>query len=118
MKQYTVAIAGLGGRGLHTYAKYQEKFPERMKITAIADIDGRKVNYAKEKYNVPEERCFDSAESLLAREKLADVLIIATQDRQHRDHAVKALELGYDLLLEKPVAVTADRKSTRLNSSH
>ena len=107
MKQYTVAIAGLGGRGLHTYAKYQEKFPERMKITAIADIDGRKVNYAKEKYNVPEERCFDSAESLLAREKLADVLIIATQDRQHRDHAVKALELGYDLLLEKPVAVTA-----------
>lgn len=107
VKQYTVAIVGLGGRGLYCYAAYQKKFPERMKITAIADIDASKVRYAREKYDVPEAYCFDSAESLLEREKLADVLIIATQDRQHRDHALKALEKGYDILLEKPVAVTA-----------
>lgn len=107
MKQYTVAIVGLGGRGLHTYAKYQEKFPERMKITAIADIDPEKVRYAGEKYDVRESRRFDSAEALLEKDKLADVIIIATQDRQHRAHALKALERGYDILLEKPVAVTA-----------
>lgn len=107
MKQYKVAIVGLGGRGLHTYAPYQEKFPGRMKIVAVADIDAEKVRYAKERYSIPEESCFDSAESLLEREKLADVLIIATQDRQHRAHALKALERGYDILLEKPVAVTA-----------
>ena len=107
MRQYTVAIVGLGGRGLHCYAAYQKKFPDRMKITAVADIDASKVRLAREQYNVPEAYCFDSAESLLEREKLADVLIIATQDRQHRAHALKALERGYDLLLEKPVAVTA-----------
>lgn len=107
MKQYTVAIVGLGGRGLDCYAAYQKKFPERMKITAIADIDEKRVKYTREKYSVPESGCFDSAESLLEREKLADVLIIATQDRQHRAHALKALERGYDILLEKPVAVTA-----------
>lgn len=108
MKQYTVAIAGLGGRGLHTYAPYQLKFPDRMKIVAIADIDEEKVRYAREKYSVPAEACFDSAESMLEKEKLADVLIIATQDRQHRAHALKALERGYDVLLEKPVSVTAE----------
>lgn len=107
MKQYTVAIVGLGGRGLHTYAPYQEKFPERMKIVAVADIDAEKVKVARERYNVPENMCFDSAESLLEQKKLADVLIIATQDRQHKAHALKALGRGYDLLLEKPVAVTA-----------
>lgn len=107
MKQFTVAIVGLGGRGLHTYAKYQDLFPDRMKIVAIADIDGEKVRYAGEKYSVPARFRFDSAESLLAREKLADVLIIATQDTQHYLHALKALERGYDILLEKPVSVTA-----------
>ncbi len=106
MKQFTVAIVGLGGRGLYTYAKYQEKFPERMKIVAIADIDPEKVRYASERYSVPADFCFDSAENLLEREKLADVLIIATQDCQHRDHALAALKRGYDILLEKPVAVT------------
>ena len=39
MKQFTVAIAGLGGRGYHTYAKYRHLHPERMKIVAIADVD-------------------------------------------------------------------------------
>lgn len=108
MKQYTVAIAGLGGRGLHTYAKYQEKFPERMKIVAVADINPEKVRYAAEKYHIPAEGCFESAEELFAREKLADVAIIATQDREHCAHALAALGRGYDLLLEKPVAVTAE----------
>lgn len=108
MKQFTVAIIGLGGRGLHTYARYQDKFPERMKIVAIADIVPEKVRYAGERYAVPEEYRFDSAESLLARERLADVLIIATQDRQHHAHAMAALEKGYDILLEKPVAVTME----------
>jgi Predicted dehydrogenases and related proteins len=36
--------------------------------------------------------------------KLADVLVIATQDRDHYGHAMRALKLGYDVLLEKPVS--------------
>ena len=107
MKKFTVAIVGLGGRGYHTYAQYQHIHPERMEIVAIADIDPAKVKLVGDEFSVPPAFRFDSAESLLSREKLADVLIIATQDRQHREHALKALELGYDILLEKPVSVTA-----------
>jgi predicted dehydrogenase len=54
-------------------------------------------------------RAFDSADSFFAAGKLADVLIIATQDSQHFDHAMSALGLGYDLLLEKPAAESLDR---------
>lgn len=104
VKQYRVAIAGLGGRGLHTYAKYQDKFPDRMKIVAIADVDAEKLRHAGEQYAVPPRFRFDSAESMLAQDKLADVLIIATQDRQHVAQALVALEKGYDILLEKPVS--------------
>ncbi len=105
MKQFTVAIIGLGGRGYHTYAQYQHINEARMKIVAIADIDAEKVAACGEEFSVPESGRFDSAESLLAQEKLADVMIVATQDKQHKKHALAALAKGYDLLLEKPVAM-------------
>ena len=104
MSMKTVAIVGLGGRGHHTYAKYQHLFPERMKIVAIADIDPEKVAIVKEEFNVADDMCFTSAMDLLEKEKLADVIIIATQDQDHREHTLKAIERGYEILLEKPIS--------------
>ncbi|MDR1093125.1 MAG: Gfo/Idh/MocA family oxidoreductase, partial [Clostridiales bacterium] len=46
-----------------------------------------------------------SDKEFFARGKRADLCIIATQDAQHKGHALAALEAGYDLLLEKPLAV-------------
>ncbi len=104
MRKITVALAGLGSRGKDTYAKTAKLFPEKMKITAIADIDPEKVKEVAEEYQIPKEFCFSSAKELLAQEKLADVMFITTQDRQHVSHAIPALEKGYDLLLEKPIS--------------
>lgn len=39
----TIALAGLGSRGKDTYAQAVKKFPEKMEIVAIADIDPAKV---------------------------------------------------------------------------
>lgn len=104
MKQITVAIAGLGSRGKDTYAVVQKKFPEKMKIVAIADPIQEKVQMVAEEYNVPSEGWYKSAEEMLAQPKLADVMLICTMDRQHYDHAMAALKLGYDILLEKPIS--------------
>lgn len=100
----TVAISGLGSRGKDTYAKCQHLFPDRMKIVAIADIVPEKVEEVRQEYGVDPQMCFSSAEEMLEKGKLADVMFICTQDRQHYGHAMKALEQGYDLLLEKPIS--------------
>ena len=100
-KQMTVAIAGLGSRGRDTYAKAAKIYPDKMKIVAIADIDPEKVKLTAEEYDVPMSHCYESAEDMLKEEKLADVMIIATQDRQHVGQAIKALKKGYHLLLCK-----------------
>ena len=100
----TVAVVGLGARGHHTYMKYQHLFPERMKVVAIADIDPLKVQLCKEEFNVKDELCFNSAMDLLNQDRLADVVIIATQDGDHREHTLKAIEKGYEILLEKPIS--------------
>ncbi|MCI9552545.1 MAG: Gfo/Idh/MocA family oxidoreductase [Acutalibacter sp.] len=99
----TFAICGFGDRG-STYAGMQELFPERMKVVAVADLNPAKVQKAKELYNIPEENCFASGEEMLAKEKLADVMVVSTMDRQHVDHAIPALEKGYHVLMEKPIS--------------
>jgi len=107
-KKLKVALAGLGSRGKDSYAPTALVYPDRMEITAIADIDPAKVADVAEKYGVPEEMCFFSAEDMLVQDKLADVMFITTQDRQHVGQAISALRKGYDLLLEKPISPDLD----------
>ena len=79
----TVAIVGLGSRGRVTYAPIAKQYPDLMEITALADINPACVEEAAKEYNVPKERCFTSAEELLAQPKLADAIFICTQDQDH-----------------------------------
>ncbi|XP_035827453.1 uncharacterized protein LOC106012685 [Aplysia californica] len=44
--------------------------------------------------------------SAAKREKLADFVIIATVDREHKESTIAFAQLGYHILLEKPMAVT------------
>ena len=98
-KPVTFAICGLGIRGLEAYAAFQKQHPEKMKITAGADPDPDRRAALQANYGVPAGSCFATGEELLAQPRLADVMIIATQDRQHVAQALAALDKGYHLSL-------------------
>lgn len=99
----TFAIAGFGDRG-STYASMQRLFPDRMKVVAVADLDPRKVEKARQLYGIPQENYFSSAEEMLEQPRLADVMVVSTMDRQHVGHAIPALKKGYHILMEKPIS--------------
>ena len=103
MNKLTFAILGMGNRGT-VYAKNISKFSHRAEVAAIADVRPVRLESANRFLNLGEDRIFASADELLAQPRLADMMVIATQDAQHRDHAVRAMEKGYDLILEKPIA--------------
>ena len=60
-----------------------------------------------EKFGVAAENRFTD-ENVFFAVKRADVLVIATQDKDHVRQAVKAFSLGYDVLLEKPISSEKD----------
>lgn len=103
MKKLTFAILGMGNRGT-AYASNILKYPEQAQIVAMADNRRIRLDAANKYVHLAEDFLFDGAESILSQPKLADMMIIATQDAQHKDHAIRAMELGYDLLLEKPIS--------------
>lgn len=106
MKQITVAILGCGNRG-SAYSKHMATMPEHYKIVAIADPDPARREKFQKNYGVPVENSYATWEDLLAQPKLADVCMITMVDSMHYYPALQAIEKGYNLLLEKPVAQTA-----------
>ncbi len=97
-----VAIIGLGNRG-RTYGRHFFK-NKNAKIVALCEKNTDFLDTYAKKWKVPRSACFCVDEDFFAEGRLADVLVIATQDRDHYRHAMAALALGYHLLLEKPVS--------------
>jgi predicted dehydrogenase len=104
MGKVKVAVIGAGDRGKDRYGTYILENQEMIECVAVAEPNELRRKEMANLHNISEEHTFESWEALLNREKLADGVIIATQDDMHYEPTLKALELGYDVLLEKPMS--------------
>ena len=106
MKKLTAIVIGAGGRGMG-YTKIMHDMEDKFELVGIAEPVPERVEFELSHFpNVPKENIYDTWEKILDRPKFADFALIATQDQMHIGPALKAIELGYDILLEKPIAPT------------
>ncbi|MBQ8432754.1 MAG: Gfo/Idh/MocA family oxidoreductase [Clostridia bacterium] len=101
-KQFSVAILGCGNRGV-CYTKYMLKAPDQYKILALCDPQEKQIRKMHDLFGIQDTADFLDPDVFL-QQKRADVLVIASPDREHIPQAVRGMELGYDLLLEKPIS--------------
>ena len=102
-----VVLVGAGNRGERTFGAYALDQPDRMKIVGVAEPDAIKRERFATAHSIPPENVFEMWEDLMARPQLAPALINTTMDRTHVDSTLVALDAGYDVLLEKPMAASA-----------
>ena len=107
MRPITAVVLGAGSRG-SIYAGYAKEHPEQLQIIAIAEPRADRLAQLAEEVGVPAEYRFDSWEALLSQPKMADCAFVCTLDDDHTAPAVKAMELGYHILLEKPMSNRED----------
>lgn len=105
MKQkLKLALVGAGERGQYCYAPYAKMHGYEIEFVAVADPHkGRREKFVQD-YHVPAEGVFETAEQFFARPRMADAVLICTQDSQHYAYACQAIDLGYSILLEKPIS--------------
>ncbi|XP_067927819.1 putative oxidoreductase YteT [Watersipora subatra] len=101
----TAIIVGAGNRGSN-YAEFATFAPDKLKIVGVAEPIELLRNRMVKKYSIKKDMAWDTWEKMLDHERLAEVAIITTQDRMHKEPAVKLAAKGYHILLEKPMAVT------------
>ncbi|BBH21714.1 oxidoreductase [Paenibacillus baekrokdamisoli] len=104
MKAITALLLGAGSRGNFIYGPYAEKYPNDLTFVAVAEPDPHRRAAFATLHGIASEQSFVSWEQALALGKIADAVIVSTQDRMHFEPAMKALELGYHVILEKPMS--------------
>lgn len=103
MSDIHIAVIGAGVRGL-AYAKHVTA-SGKASVVAVADPEPGRRQKLIGAVGAPIQE-FTDWRDLVGRERIADAVVIATQDADHRDAAVALIELGYHVLLEKPMATT------------
>ena len=104
MKQVTAVLIGAGLRGADAYASYALRYPNELKIVAVAEPNRERREMLAGLHGIGTDYCYENYESLLAKEKMADCALICTQDRMHYEPVMTALEKGYHVLVEKPMS--------------
>lgn len=104
-KPITAITLGAGSRG-NVYGNYAISNPDQIDIVGVAEpIPLRNERYSK-KHKIATENRFVTWEHVFQKPKFADAIIITTPDHLHYGPCMKALAMGYDVLLEKPMAQT------------
>jgi predicted dehydrogenase len=106
MTGVTLALVGGGLRG-QLYARGAVG-DSGARVTAIAEPDPVRRSALGDEFGVPGEHRYAGWADLAAAGRLADAAIVATQDQLHTAPAVRLADLGYHLLLEKPMATTEE----------
>ena len=98
------AIIGCGARGGETYGRYINESKGKYEIIALCDRSQSKLDKYSALFGVAEKDCFKDEDEFF-KEKRAELIVIATLDRDHVRVALKAINCGYKyILLEKPVS--------------
>lgn len=99
-------VIGAGSRGGNAYAGWCLQHPEAAVVTGVADTDVDRLATVGAAHRVAPEHRYTDWHAALSRPGPWDAVVVATPDRLHVDPTLQALELGYDVLLEKPMAPT------------
>jgi predicted dehydrogenase len=98
-------IIGHGNRGSY-YGSMTKQMPDDWKVVGVAEPIKYRNEAAVKRHGIADDSRFDTWERVFDRKKFADVCVISTPDDLHYAPAMAALDMGYDLLLEKPIAMS------------
>ena len=97
------AVLGLGIGMAHADAAYHS---ERAELVAVCDVDEKRLAKAQKRY--ADVTAYTQFEDLLADDRV-DVISVCLPSAMHADFAVRAMEAGKHVLVEKPLDITPER---------
>jgi predicted dehydrogenase len=101
-------LIGAGNRGREVYGAWARRNQDKLRIVAVADPDPARRAAAASEHGIPDSLAFADWRGLVAAGQAgsleAEAALVCTQDALHVGPALGALEAGWHVLLEKPMA--------------
>jgi predicted dehydrogenase len=107
-KKLKVALVGTGIRGITFWGKrLVDEYGEILEFVGLSDINPSRLNYGKG-YIGADCPVFTDFEKMVRTTK-PDLIIVTTKDSTHHEFIIKGLEMGCDVLTEKPMTTDEDK---------
>ncbi len=104
-KPVTVVAIGAGNR-TNKYLEYFRLNPDKVKLVGVVELNEIRRNNVAQRFGLTPEQCYSDWNAFFAEKKSADAVMICTPENMHFDPCMKAIDAGYHILLEKPIAPT------------
>lgn len=105
-----LAMVGTGVRGIYSWGiPVIKSYHDHVEMVALCDINSKRVEVAKEMMGINAKTYEAKDFEQMIRDTKPDLVIVTTTDCFHEQYIVGALELGCDVLSEKPLAITAEQ---------
>ena len=102
-----IAVIGAGNRA-DKYLEYARRYPGRLQLVAVVELNELRRRAMADRFRLPEDRRYVNYDDFFADRVEADMVLVSTPENAHFDPAIKAIDAGYHLLLEKPIAQRLD----------
>lgn len=97
-----IVLVGTGVRGITFWGKrLLDTYPDILEFVGLCDINPSRLAYAKD-YMGASCPVFTDFEKMVKQSK-PDLIIVTTKDSTHHEFIIKGLEMGCDVLTEKPL---------------
>jgi predicted dehydrogenase len=116
------ALVGTGGRASFFYTSIARDYKETSELVAFCDVNQTRMNVANKKLEpfevgpLPTYKAQDF--DRMIEETKPDVVIVTTVDRTHHKYIIRAMELGCDVITEKPMTVDEVKCQEILDAVH
>jgi predicted dehydrogenase len=109
-KKLRVALVGTGSRGSSTWGKdLVDSYSDYVEMVGLCDSNYKRLAVAKKRIGSNAKTYVAEDFDLMISETKPDSVIVTTMDSQHEKYIVRAMELGCNVISEKPVATEADQ---------
>lgn len=106
MPPIPVVLIGAGQRAVQAYAAYAYRRPEELRVMGLAEPHPQSRDAVADEHMIPVKRRFPSWEDLLDAPLMADVAIVTLSGPERVAATISALEAGYHVMVEPPMAYT------------
>ncbi|WP_319757103.1 Gfo/Idh/MocA family oxidoreductase [uncultured Sphaerochaeta sp.] len=114
MKKKRYAQVGTGGRARMFYEAIATRYQDSSELVAFCDMSQKRMDYSntilKDQCGHPPVPTYKSDQfTQMVKEQRPDVIIVTSVDRTHDQYIIKAMELGCDVISEKPITTDSEK---------
>ena len=106
-KPVSIVAIGAGNRA-HKYMEYIGNHPDEARLVGVVELNDIRRNKVADRFGLHPSCCFSDYQDFFSSSLQADAVMICTPENMHYEPTMKAIDAGYHVLLEKPIAQTLE----------